>query len=177
VNELRQALTASVLQLAITERTERLIALQERWDSLREAKAALANEDYTAAMKTGVVSRKKRWIGGKDGYEVTEYEINSALIESLNSVERRAAIEIGQEVDRQDINLRGKVNDEAEVLKRAFSFHELEAMRQRMKAVVDGKVIEAQPITEKEQSKTTLSDGGMGGAEGSGQAKGSSWRD
>jgi hypothetical protein len=52
-----------------------------------------------------------------------------------------------------------------------------QAMRQRMKAVVDGKVIEAQPITEKEQGKSPLSDGGLGAAEGSGQAKGSSWRD
>jgi hypothetical protein len=42
-------------------------------------------------MKTGVVTRKVRWIGGKDGYEVIEYEINTALIESLNSVEKRAA--------------------------------------------------------------------------------------
>jgi hypothetical protein len=80
VNELRQAVTASVLQLAITERNQRLIALQERWDALREAKAALAREDYAAAMKTGVVCRRIRWIGGKDGYEVTEYEINTALI-------------------------------------------------------------------------------------------------
>jgi hypothetical protein len=38
-------------------------------------------------MKTGVVLRKVRWLGGKDGYEVVEYEINSALIEALNSVQ------------------------------------------------------------------------------------------
>jgi hypothetical protein len=40
-------------------------------------------------------------------------------------------------VDRQDINLRGKVNDEAEVLKKAFSFAELEAIRERIQAVID----------------------------------------
>ena len=49
------------------------------------------------------------------------------MIESLNSVERRAAIETGQEVDRQDIKLGGKLNDRSEVLKKAFSFAELEA--------------------------------------------------
>jgi hypothetical protein len=74
VNELRQALTASVLQLAITERNERLIALQDRWDALREAKACMARDDFEGAMKTGVVLRKKRWIGGKDGYPYILHE-------------------------------------------------------------------------------------------------------
>jgi hypothetical protein len=56
---------------------------------LREAKACFAREDYEAAMKTGVVCRRVRWIGGKDGREVVEYEINTSLIEALNSVEKR----------------------------------------------------------------------------------------
>jgi hypothetical protein len=112
--------------------------------------------------------RKKRWIGGKDGYEVTEYEINTALIESLNSVERRAAIETGQEVDRQDINLRGKANDEAKVLKKAFSFEELASMDRRVKAARDGKVIEAPaaPATDPES-----------GNQAEPSSSGSSWRD
>ena len=37
---------------------------------------------------------------GRDGKIVTEYEINTGLIESLNSVEKRAAIETGQEIDQ-----------------------------------------------------------------------------
>jgi phage terminase small subunit len=67
LDELRKAITATVLQLAITERAERLIALQERWDALREAKAALAREDYTAAMKTGVVCRRLKSVREEDG--------------------------------------------------------------------------------------------------------------
>jgi hypothetical protein len=125
VNELRQAVTASVLQLAITERNERLIALQEQWDALREAEACFARGDFDAAMKTGVLLRKLRWIGGKDGREVEEYEIDTALIESLNSVERRAAIETGQEVDRQDISLNARSNARVDVLAKAFSIEEL----------------------------------------------------
>jgi hypothetical protein len=112
------------------------------------------------------------------------------LIESLNSVERRAAIETGQEVDRQDINLRGKVNDEAEVLKRAFTFEELDAMDRRIKAARDGKVIEAPAVTEKEretssaniiESKPVLEAGEnhetMAPGPGSADGRRPSWRD
>ena len=67
----------------------------------------MAREYYAAAMKTGVVLRKLRSVrDGKETRVVTEYEINTALIECLNSVERRAAIKTGKEVDRQDIHLR-----------------------------------------------------------------------
>ena len=71
-------------------------------------------------------------------------------------------------MDRQDINLRGKVNDEAEVLKRAFTFEELDAMDRRIKAARDGKVIEAPaaPVT----------DPGSGN-QSEPSSSGSSWRD
>jgi len=49
--------------LQITERNGRLLALQDRWDGLRRAKQAFAEEDYEAAIKTGVVCRKRRMIG------------------------------------------------------------------------------------------------------------------
>jgi hypothetical protein len=106
-------------------------------------------EDYEAAMATGVVVKKVRSVrDSKDSYLVVdEYEINSALIECLNSVEKRAAIETGQEVDRQDIKLRAGQTDQAEVLKRTFTFEELDQMQRRMQATVDaersGKVVEA----------------------------------
>jgi hypothetical protein len=85
-----------------------------------------------------VVCRKKRWIGGKDGYEVIEYEINTALIEALNSIEKRAAIETGQEVDRADINLRGGLAAQAEVLRKAFTLDELEQIEARIEAAQNG---------------------------------------
>jgi phage terminase small subunit len=143
--ELRQAVTASVLQLAITERTERLIALQERWDALREAKAALAREDYVAAMRTGVVCRRVRWVGGKDGREVTEYEINMALIEALNSVEKRAAIETGQE--QENVNLTGQISAKSIALSKVMTLPELEELERKMLAAMEeeknpGKVVE-----------------------------------
>jgi hypothetical protein len=83
---------------------------------LREAKRCFAKDDFEGAMKTGVVVRKLRWIGEKDGREVVEYEINTALIEALNSVEKRAAVETGQEVDRSDIGVRFGLADQAAIL-------------------------------------------------------------
>jgi lipopolysaccharide export system protein LptC len=43
----------------------------------------------------------------------------------VNSIERRAAIETGQKVDRQDIKLRGGMNDQAEILRKTFTFEEM----------------------------------------------------
>jgi hypothetical protein len=111
--------------------------LQILSDSISWAKVALANDDFGAVIKTGVVCRRVRWIGGKDGREVVEYEINTALIESLNSVEKRAAIETGQEVDRQDIQIGAKSSAREALLAKAFSIEELEAMRVRMLAAAE----------------------------------------
>jgi phage terminase small subunit len=91
--ELRKAvepiLEEAIVKLIVTERFQRLDAIQDRWDALREAKACFAREDYEAAMKTGVVCRKRRMIGsGNNAKEIVEYEINMALIEALNSVEK-----------------------------------------------------------------------------------------
>ena len=55
LQELRTLVTSAFVQLAITERDQRLIALQERWDGLRQARAAFAAGDYAAAMRTGFV--------------------------------------------------------------------------------------------------------------------------
>jgi len=136
---------AAMVKLIITERFQRIAAIQDRWDALREAKAAFAREDYEAAMKTGVICRKVRWIGGKDGYEVTDYEINTPLIEALNSIEKRAAVETGQETDRQDINVRGDLQAQADVLRKAFTLDELEAMDAKIEAARNGSTVVEAP--------------------------------
>jgi len=144
------------VHLLVTERVHRLAAIQDRWDSLREAKRCFAAEDYEGAMKTGVVCRKVRWIGGKDGREVVDYEINTALIEALNSVEKRAAIETGQEVDRSDIGVRFGLADQAAILNKAFTLDELEAMDAKIEAARKGtQVIEAAALAVEEAPTTT----------------------
>jgi hypothetical protein len=116
-------------------------------------------------MKTGVVCRKVRWIGGKDSREVVDYEINTGLIEAFNPVEKRAAIETGQEVDRADISLRGGVAAQAEMLRKAFTLDELEAMDARIEAarngtqVIDAPAVvvpEVQPFLDKTQGRSCV---------------------
>ena len=75
------------------------------------------------------------------GPGAVEYEINTALIEALNSVEKRASIETGQEVDRADINLRGGVAAQAEMLHKAFTLDELEAMDAKIEAARNGSTV------------------------------------
>ena len=108
IQELRTLVTSAFVQLAVCERDQRLLALQERFDGLRQARLARAAGDYEAMMRTGFVCRRIRWVGGKAGREVEEFEIDTALVESMNSVEKRAAIETGQE--QENLNISGHVS-------------------------------------------------------------------
>jgi len=47
LSELRKAVTASVLQIAITERDQRLLALQDMWDRVRAAIVARSGSGYS----------------------------------------------------------------------------------------------------------------------------------
>jgi hypothetical protein len=138
---------ATYFQLAIIEREHRLQSVQERFDALRQAREAFAVGDYEAAMRTGVVCKRYRWIGGRDGREVVEYEINTALIEGLNSVEKRAAIETGQE--QENVNLTGQISAKSIALSKVMSLKELEELERKMLAVMEaerqGKRIEVAP--------------------------------
>jgi phage terminase small subunit len=166
--ELRKAvepiLEEAIVKLIVTERLERLVAIQDRWDRVRTAINARAREDYPAMMATGVVIRKERSIrDGRDSRVVFDYEIDTSAIEALNSIEKRAAIETGQEVDRADINLRGGVAAQAEMLRKAFTLEELEAMDARLEAARNGtKVLgapavvvpEVQPFLDKTEGRS-----------------------
>ena len=55
--------------------------------------------------------------------------------------------ETGQEVDRSDINLRGDLAAQAEILRKAFTLDELEAMDAKIEAAKNGpKVVEAPAV-------------------------------
>ena len=56
----------------------------------------------------------------------------------MNSVEKRAAIETGQEVDRVDIDLRGGLAAQAAALQKAFTLDGLEVIEVRIEAAQNG---------------------------------------
>jgi len=130
IEELRTLVTSAFVALAVCEREERLQAIQERFEGLRKARLARAAGDYEAMMRTGFVCRRLKWIGGKNGKQVEEYEIDTALVESMNSVEKRAAIETGQE--QENVNFTGQVSSRAVALSKVMTIPELEALEKKI---------------------------------------------
>jgi hypothetical protein len=112
------------------------MAIQDRWDRLREAIVARAAGDYKRMMATGVVCMKLKSVRGKNNVQrvYREYEINTPLIESLNSVEKRAAIETGQE--QENVNLTGQISAKSIALSKVMSIEELEALEAKMLAAM-----------------------------------------
>ena len=148
--ELRAENLAQYLQLVdlmVTDREQRLLAIQDRWERVRRAIICRANDDYEGMMRTGMVRRKRRMIGsGPLAREVVEYEIDNSAIEALNSIEKRAAIETGQE--QENINVSGQVTSKAIALSKVMTIPELEELERKMLAEMEkekasGKVIEA----------------------------------
>jgi hypothetical protein len=142
------------LQLAVIDREQRLSAIQERFDGLRQARLARAAGDYEAMMATGFVCRKLRTVGsGKEARIVEEYEIDTGMVEAMNSVEKRAAVETGQE--QENVNLTGQISAKSIALSKVMSLEELEALEAKMLAVMEaerqGKTIEVAPTGAEEE--------------------------
>jgi hypothetical protein len=159
VAELRQALSQNFIQLKITERDERLKALQHRWDAVREAMAARGAGDYVRMMATGVVARKVRRIGsGAFSKEVEEYEIDTGAIEALNSIERRAGIETGQEVEKRDISITADIHQLSVSLGKTLTPAEAETIRLTLmaaqkRALAPAAVVEVQQVEENRDTR------------------------
>jgi hypothetical protein len=123
------------------------MAIQDRGDRLREAIVTRAAGDYKRMMATGVVCMKLKSVRGKNNVQrvYREYEIDTGVIEVLNSVERRAAIETGQE--QENVNLTGQISAKSIALSKVMSLEELEALEAKMIAAIEaeqqGKAIEA----------------------------------
>jgi hypothetical protein len=124
-----------------------LLALQDRWDKVRQAVESRAVGDYAAMIRTGFVVRKLKSIGaGANARVVEEYEIDTGLVEALNSVERRAAIETGQE--QENVNLTGQISAKSIALSKVMTLPEFEELERKMAAAMEaeknpGKIVEA----------------------------------
>ena len=88
-------------------------------------------------MATGVVSMKLKSVRGKNNVQrvYREYEIDIDVIEALNSVEKRAAIEPGQE--QENIQVTGQISARAMTLSKVCTIEELEDLKTRMEAQIE----------------------------------------
>jgi hypothetical protein len=138
VSELRREIESSYIRLQITERDERLKAAQERWEGMREVIHARKTGDWSRALKTGLCVRKQRIIGaGKNAKIIEDYEVDTALLDALASLEKQVAIETGQWSEKQDIDVTGQFSAKAIALSKIMTIPELEALEAKMQAVVE----------------------------------------
>ncbi len=107
VAELKNAVAEQVVALAITDRNARLSALQERsnllWQVIKERAADPCNQS-AAGGKTGLLVRQRKMLGGGEfAVEIEEFAIDIAPLRELRDIERQAAIETGQWVEKRDL--------------------------------------------------------------------------
>jgi hypothetical protein len=137
VADLRREIKTSYIHLQITERDERLKAAQERWDGMREVIQARKTGDYSRALKTGLLVRRERVIGtGKNAKLIEEYEVDTALLDAMASLEKQVAIETGQWTEKQDVDLHGQISAKSIALSKVMSLEELEALEAKMLAAM-----------------------------------------
>ena len=127
---------------------------------MREAIVARAAGDYKRMMATGVVCMKLKSVRGKSNVQrvYREYEIDTGVIEALNSVEKRAAIETGQE--QENVNLTGHVSAKSITLSKVLTIPELEALQAKMDAAMEaerqGKTIAPSQAAAKDENSGEL---------------------
>jgi hypothetical protein len=101
VEELSAEIAAGTIQLAISDRSARVQALQDRWNRLRAVIAARAADPSLALVPgggTGLIVRSAVRITGS-GELHTIYKVDTGLVKAMNDVERQAAQELGQWAD------------------------------------------------------------------------------
>ena len=108
VKELQQILADGVIKLEISDRNARIQAYQDRRDRMRALMDARAQDPAMATAaggKTGLLVRTVKMIGsGPNAYEVEEFGFDAALQREMRELEKQAAIESGQWVEKQDVS-------------------------------------------------------------------------
>ena len=96
VMQLREQLRVAVVNRGITERQNRVDALNERWRLMRQViEARAVDETMTApGAKTGLMVRSYKQVGRDDFRE--EYTVDIALLKEMREHEKQAAQELGQ---------------------------------------------------------------------------------
>jgi phage terminase small subunit len=96
--------------IAVVE--NRIVALQDRWDRMKALIAARAEDPQMQKVTggtTGLLVHNIKSIGqGRDAERVDVYEIDAALLREMRELERQAAQEMGQWLDRSEVS--GKID-------------------------------------------------------------------
>jgi hypothetical protein len=100
VRDLALAIGQELTRHAIALKLRRMRAYDERWRALQRIIAERAADPAMQSVpggKTGLLVRRLKSIGaGENAREVSEYEVDTALLKELRELEKQAAQEAGQ---------------------------------------------------------------------------------
>lgn len=103
VAAIREQMRQAIVARGIAERQNRVDALNERWELMRQVIRARAEAGpvIVPGAKTGLLVKTVKAIGaGKDQYEVEEWAVDTGLLRELRAHEEQAAKELGQWVQK-----------------------------------------------------------------------------
>lgn len=101
IAELQERVAEALIALEITDRDNRLAEYNERWNKLRTVinrRAATYGEQKNMGGDTGLVVMRKKKVGNE---VVEEFEVDTGLLRTMAELEKQAAIEKGQWVEKQ----------------------------------------------------------------------------
>ena len=113
VEEHSNTLAERALQHGIARREWRVSVLQEAhsrlWKIVKERAADTSLHEVPGG-KTGMIVRSLKSVGWGDSARVVEeYSVDTGLLREIRALHERAAKELGQEVDRKEVNARMEV--------------------------------------------------------------------
>ncbi len=95
------------MRRAISRRTRRVKALDDRWQAMQKViaeRAADASHQHAPGGSTGLLTRTLKIIGSGDAAQlVEEFELDAALLKELREHEKQAAQEVGQWTEKQEV--------------------------------------------------------------------------
>lgn len=94
----------TILSVPIAQRRRRVDALQDRWKRMRrviDARAADETMHVVPGGETGLLTRQYRGIGHGESFTmVEEFSVDTGLLREMRELEKQAAQEVGQWVDK-----------------------------------------------------------------------------
>jgi hypothetical protein len=112
VTEIRDGLTDLLSRHEIARKHWRVRQLNSRWKALeRIIERRAANPEIRALPggDTGLIVRQRKMLGtGDNAVPIVEAALDTGLLKEMRELEKQAAIECGQWVEKQDLTSQGK---------------------------------------------------------------------